>query len=79
MSEEANAEQPAVIRTAKTKNGQLVSLKAWFGKKLGTTAGARLFKEFGDFITETTQSLPGQPGVVLDAKGGRVVSVYLPE
>lgn len=79
MSEEANAEQPAVIRTAKTKNDQFVSLKAWFGKKLGTTAGERLFKEFGEFITEATQSLPGKPGIVLDVKGGRVVSVYLPD
>ena len=75
MADGVDEAEVAAIKTAKTKNGNNVSVQAFFTSKLGTTAGERMFKEFVNFVNETTQSLPGSPGVLLDTKAGRVISV----
>jgi hypothetical protein len=65
----------AAIITAKNAAGNSVTLKAWFVDKLGTTMGERMFKELVVFVADATKSLPGDPGIALDTKAGRVVSM----
>jgi hypothetical protein len=73
MAEETEV---AAIKTAKTKSGRAISIQAWFTDKLGTTVGDRMFKEFVQFTADAAGSGPGSPGVLLDVRGGRVVSVH---
>lgn len=72
----ADDAEVAEIKTAKTKTGQTIPIRSWFIDKLGTTVGDRMFKEFVNFATEAAQSIPGSPGVLLDVRGGRIVSVH---
>jgi hypothetical protein len=63
------------ITAAVNGSNKQETLEEFFISKFGTCVGKRTFKELVAFAKEKTKNIPGDTGVILTIKGGKIISI----